>query len=104
VDASPVEAWLHELVQIGTLDAAAIEDLDLEIAVTIQEIVVDDYGKRNVSEITEILKIAYNNPLESNDFSEGINFILIILTTIIIVLIIVSIIVKGIMRDRAYYK
>jgi hypothetical protein len=47
VDTTPVERWLHELVEKGMLDAEELLDLDLEIEVVIQEIVVDADGVRN---------------------------------------------------------
>ncbi len=100
IDTSPIENWLDELIKIGIIEPNDMEDLELEIEAIIQEIVVDEHGERDASEVTETLNIAYNNPLESNNISEGINFLVVILTTIFLLLITVSIIVRGIMRDR----
>lgn len=93
IDTTPMVMWLDELFEKGIIDSSHTELENIEISVTIQEIAVDETGKRTVSEKSETIEVAYELPLEADHFSDNI---MVTVAALIIVLAILSVVTRRI--------
>ena len=75
LDLSGARQWLDELMELGALEAAVVDEAELGLAVTVRETLYDEKGEKRVSETIEQLEIAGSGPAASDLSGPGFNFI-----------------------------